>query len=275
MASFEELIKGLSWKREFLPHSARYEDDYVYKTNAGLSFRIHQGKVDPSVSGEIFGTTIWDSSIVLSKGKRLIEVGAGTGLVGLVAYSLGADVTLTDYSEAVLKLLKKILHTNHIPEDKISVQQLVWGEKTDLEPFDIIVGADVMYGDDLSTVCLVKTLEDLSTASTDIYMAYGRNRSQLEHFLALIEGKFSYVEIAASDFDKTYRCPDVNVIKLAKIQLPPPPSRSPSEAQSQQPAQSKSKKRKRTAISVEGTSSSANLSQPIKPSQPSKKKLKK
>ena len=52
------------------------------------------------------GATVWDAALTLSKalerqqleGKRVLEIGAGTGLVGLVAAALGAaTVTVADH----------------------------------------------------------------------------------------------------------------------------------------------------------------------------------
>lgn len=59
---------------------------------------------------EGFASTVWDSSIVLSKhleclgpsrlrGKRVVELGAGCGLVSVVCSRLGADCVATDLED--------------------------------------------------------------------------------------------------------------------------------------------------------------------------------
>ena len=72
-----------------------------------------------------FASTVWDSSIVLSKylerrfgagpaalaGRRAVELGAGCGLVSCVLARLGADVTATDM-EGNLPLLRDNLAAN-------------------------------------------------------------------------------------------------------------------------------------------------------------------
>ena len=72
-----------------------------------------------------FASTVWDSSIVLSKflerrfgagpaalsGRRAVELGAGCGLVSCVLARLGADVTATDM-EPNLPLLRDNLRAN-------------------------------------------------------------------------------------------------------------------------------------------------------------------
>ena len=72
-----------------------------------------------------FASTVWDSSIVLSKylerrfgagpaalaGRRAVELGAGCGLVSCVLARLGADITATDM-EPNLPLLRDNLRAN-------------------------------------------------------------------------------------------------------------------------------------------------------------------
>jgi predicted nicotinamide N-methyase len=74
-----------------------------------------------------FASTVWDSSIVLSKylerrfgagagalaGRRAVELGAGCGLVSCVLARLGADVTATDM-EGNLPLLRDNLAANRV-----------------------------------------------------------------------------------------------------------------------------------------------------------------
>ena len=79
----------------------------------------------PAAASQGFASTVWDSSIVLSKylerrfgagpaalsGRRAVELGAGCGLVSCVLARLGADVTATDM-EPNLPLLRDNLRAN-------------------------------------------------------------------------------------------------------------------------------------------------------------------
>merc|ERR1711963_1750 len=84
----------------------------------------------------------------LIKGKRIIELGSGTGLCGITLAHLGAEkVVLTDFDEKSTKLLQANTELNHL-EDKCSVLQLTWGsqlEQFEGNTFDIVVGSDVVY----------------------------------------------------------------------------------------------------------------------------------
>ncbi|XP_039252101.2 protein N-lysine methyltransferase METTL21A-like [Styela clava] len=114
---------------------------------------------------------VWEAAIELSnyiikseemKGKTVLELGAGTGLVGIVCSKLGAKVTVTDLKEA-LPFLSKNIDKNFQNDDKMApkVQELKWGDNLNLnnpKDYDIIIGADVIYiedtfGDLLDTIC--------------------------------------------------------------------------------------------------------------------------
>src|SRR5687767_12939371 len=62
-----------------------------------------------------YGIVVWPSAIALSHelatrdlaGKRILELGAGTGLPGIVAASLGARVVQTDRQSLVMHVCKQ------------------------------------------------------------------------------------------------------------------------------------------------------------------------
>ena len=87
--------------------------------------------------------------------KRILELGCGTGVVGLTCAKLGArHVTLSDSESALWPIIRKSLVSNHIPADKCRIHQLDWRDPTTfLDPvdhchrdgYDVIVAADVLY----------------------------------------------------------------------------------------------------------------------------------
>ena len=88
---------------------------------------------------------------LLIREKRLLELGAGMGLVGMVAHYLGAsNVIMTDGATDVLQNLQYNVDKNISKESSVSCTQLIWGQ--DLEQFErkygrqeVILAADVLY----------------------------------------------------------------------------------------------------------------------------------
>ena len=178
-----------------------------------------------------FASTVWDSAIVLSKllekraetlarGRSAVELGAGCGLLSLVLSHLGARVTVTDL-ECNLPLLRDNVTSNG--SSKVEVQALSWGadnarrvrrERNGGMPFDVIVASDVMYVPDCVPV-LVATLKELCGEDTDIFLAYGRNRTAEESFLLAAErAGFTATTLEAEELHEVYNCLDVTVLKL-------------------------------------------------------------
>eukprot|EP01102_Stenamoeba_stenopodia_P008409 TRINITY_DN2417_c0_g1_i1.p1 TRINITY_DN2417_c0_g1~~TRINITY_DN2417_c0_g1_i1.p1 ORF type:complete len:267 (+),score=55.17 TRINITY_DN2417_c0_g1_i1:363-1163(+) len=101
-------------------------------------------------------------------GKRVLELGAGAGLVGLLAGKLNASkVKITDSSEDSLALLRKNAEQNFPGEDRVSVENLEWHHRTSQrETFDLVVASDVIYFHELVEPLFRTVHEHLSVAST-------------------------------------------------------------------------------------------------------------
>ena len=70
------------------------------------------------------------------KGKKLLELGAGSGLISFIAESKGADVTASDLSKVAVKGLqynKEHLHS------RITITESDLFEKIPLQAFDFII----------------------------------------------------------------------------------------------------------------------------------------
>ena len=75
-------------------------------------------------------------------GTRMLELGAGIGLVGLAAQARGWDVTFSDYDESSLQLCRLNAIRNGLPEP--ALLKLDWREPADLQ-FPVILGCEVIY----------------------------------------------------------------------------------------------------------------------------------
>ncbi|XP_025197790.1 methyltransferase-like protein 23 [Melanaphis sacchari] len=93
---------------------------------------------------------IWEHRLELP-GKKILEVGSGTSLPGIVAAKCGAIVTLTDDPTipGTLKHVQKCCYMNGLYPEQIRVLGLQWGyffrETLNIGPFDLIIGSDCFY----------------------------------------------------------------------------------------------------------------------------------
>ncbi|RYE89489.1 MAG: methyltransferase domain-containing protein, partial [Myxococcales bacterium] len=100
-----------------------------------------------------YGLVLWPAAIALTHevasrplaGKRVLELGAGTGLPGIVAAALGATVVQTDRQEAALGLCERNAARNGVTT--ITRRLDDWTEWSDRESYDLILGSDVLYAE--------------------------------------------------------------------------------------------------------------------------------
>jgi predicted nicotinamide N-methyase len=100
-----------------------------------------------------YGIVLWPAAIALAHevatrplaGQRVLELGAGTGLPGIVAASLGARVVQTDRQELAMWVCKQNAARNGLTT--IEHRFADWTEWTDDARYDCILGADVLYAE--------------------------------------------------------------------------------------------------------------------------------
>jgi methyltransferase-like protein 23 len=100
-----------------------------------------------------YGFALWPAAIALAHelasravdlaGKRVLELGSGTGLPGIVAATYGARVVQTDHHDAALALGWSNAERNGARS--IEHRLADWTQWTDSERYDLILGADVIY----------------------------------------------------------------------------------------------------------------------------------
>ncbi|KAJ6667408.1 hypothetical protein lerEdw1_016529 [Lerista edwardsae] len=141
---------------KWVPKASHYFDKEHY------CYAGHQITIQESI--ETFGAVVWPGALALCqylesdqeeinlKGKKVIEIGAGTGLVSIVASILGASVTATDLPEVLENLafnVSRNIHDKNI--QKPEVRKLVWGENLNEDfprsthRYDFVVATDVVY----------------------------------------------------------------------------------------------------------------------------------
>ncbi|XP_025900871.1 EEF1A lysine methyltransferase 3 [Nothoprocta perdicaria] len=102
---------------------------------------------------------VWEAALALCayfeeqqmdfQGKSVIELGAGTGIVGILAALLGGDVTITDLPVALEQIRENV--RRNVPAARAPrprVRALSWGLDHDAFPrgaYDVVLGADIVY----------------------------------------------------------------------------------------------------------------------------------
>jgi predicted nicotinamide N-methyase len=95
---------------------------------------------------------IWKASWVLSAyladmpvqpDKRFLEIGAGVGLVSIVAASFGHQITMTEYNPDALNFAHANAHLNNCPD--LPIRKLDWHRPRIKGKFDTIVASEVTY----------------------------------------------------------------------------------------------------------------------------------
>jgi len=173
---------------------------------------------------------LWDGAFLLARylentdvfpagfwnGHHCIELGAGCGLTGLVAWLLGASVTLTDLPSAT-EHTKRCVHwnvdrlgqTNPILAERstaIQVKDYAWGSVHDLQhlspPYDVIFGSDIVYCAD-SSDSLVAALQALCGPTSLVLISYKPRALQEDVFFTKLANSGFRISCVTQEFHPT------------------------------------------------------------------------
>lgn len=126
----------------------------ILHTSAVLSYEDEYRFLHGDLPKVPYGVVLWPAAIALAHelasrslaGKRILELGAGTGLPGIVAASLGARVVSTDRQEVALYIAKLNAERNGVASS-VELREADWTAWTDRDTYDLIVGSDIIYAD--------------------------------------------------------------------------------------------------------------------------------
>ncbi|KAJ2718198.1 Protein-lysine N-methyltransferase efm6 [Coemansia sp. Benny D115] len=206
-------------------------DDYIeyeleISSNASAPVRVLQDPTGASRTG--VGSTVWDAALVMAKyldhqvsrgtldlaGKLVVELGAGTGLVGLALARMqpGCRVVLTDKKELV-PLLRRNIAFNHA-ETNVQAQELDWTDDAALESLgrevpDLVLVSDGVWAEELHKP-LADTLRKLTDRSTRVLLAFeSRNFAAEARFMALWGERFRFRDIKPADQHPVMQSEDI------------------------------------------------------------------
>ena len=142
-----------------------------------------------------FWVKVWEASIVLADFMasikpqgRVLELGAGLGVVGLTAAAFGHEVVLTDYEEECLEFLRLNAALNEL--ENVAIERLDWRAPKELGQFEMIVGAEIVFSGRLFEP-LFKIFKKYLAPGGVIYLAHDKERMRtLAPFLYLAEKEY-------------------------------------------------------------------------------------
>jgi len=201
-------------------------------------------RIDQQETGDV-GCVVWDACLVLAKyldkrkgeeedfltNQTVLELGAGTGALGIIASLLGAKSLLTDQPEFI-SLINHNLELNSLEKfNKNSpgsalAATLSWGNTSEIAsvnesgPFDYILVADCVYYEE-SVEDFVSTLEQCSSLQTTILLSYEDRYSEAKlkvkaNFFRLMEDKFYHTEVPTSEHHQDFATEDIHIIKFLR-----------------------------------------------------------
>jgi predicted nicotinamide N-methyase len=193
---------------EKIPIEEKYELELMPITIGGKRLELYgianwdvfvdhlERKGEEYVKSFPFWVKIWEASIVLTdhlvrigldKTKEVLEIGAGMGITGLFLGAFGHRVTITDYEDDALELLR--MNVEHNGLDNVSVKKLDWNNPDATGKYDVICGSELIYNESFIGPVInlfKKYLRDKGM----VFLAHDVQRKCLVQFIGMVPGRF-------------------------------------------------------------------------------------
>jgi len=144
-----------------------------------------------------FWIRLWEAAIVLSRfmvnlspapGTTVLELGAGLGAPGLAAAAQGCSVTLSDYEEMILDFERVSAAASGL--DNVRFEMLDWLNPPEMERYDVILGAEILFRDEFFEP-LLGILRRALKPDGVVYMAHDLKRKSMQPFLQKAEKEYT------------------------------------------------------------------------------------
>jgi len=181
---------------------------------------VFQG--DPFLETEKFPFwfKVWEASLVLADylatltpHKKILELGAGLGVVSLFASAFGHEVTATDFDELPLALIQKSAEINHLKS--LKVQKLDFFNPDLSETFDVIAGSEIIFKKSFYEP-LLQIFTQFLNKDGEILLAHGEDRKKV--LIPFLVRAQEFFEVQTSL--RTLRSEDEKIVIILNRLLP-------------------------------------------------------
>lgn len=153
----------------------------------------------------------------LVEGKRVLELGAGTGACGLAAAALGAaHVTLTDLPR-LLPLLQQNVAVNPQLASRVVVATLIWGDDEAVTalhpPVDVVLASDCLY-QAAALQPFLASLHALSGQQTLTLLSLEHRQALPFPEAAFQAAGFDVQRLSAAELDPDWSADDIHVYQI-------------------------------------------------------------
>jgi predicted nicotinamide N-methyase len=167
-----------------------------------------------------YGVVTWPSALAAARTldraglpprARVVDVGAGTGVVSLWVARCGGQAIALDVDDETGALVRAAAALNHV---EVDVRTFDLVGPSPLPPGDVVVFADVLYEPDLAAAVARRTVEALAAGAVVIVADPGRiGRAG---YCRLLAERGVRVDFVDEEIDLDGRCVVVGVATLAR-----------------------------------------------------------
>jgi 2-polyprenyl-3-methyl-5-hydroxy-6-metoxy-1,4-benzoquinol methylase len=193
---------------ETMPIRTKHELELIPLAIGGKELELHgitkwdsfvtdlEQKGEEYISQFPFWVKIWEASIVLAdhlivmgikKEMEILEIGAGMGIIGLFLGAFGHKVTITDYEEDALELLR--MNVEHNGLHTVSVKKLNWNKPDLTEKYDIICGSELIYNE-TSFEPIISLFKKYLQPDGTVFLSHDLSRMCIIKFIGMVPGRF-------------------------------------------------------------------------------------